>query len=338
MMATTPTPSPKSEGQFKWGILATGGVARLFTKDLLAHGHHVHAVGSRSLASAEAFAAAYGIANAYGSYEELTADPDIDIIYIATPHNFHAANATLALENGKHILVEKTFAMTESQAEEITDLARRKELLVMEAMWTRFLPHMRHVRTLIESGRLGQVRSVHAEHAQRLPTAPTHRINNPHLAGGALLDLGIYPISFASDILGPAENIQARATFKASGVDGSVATIIHHVSGGISTSYSSSETPGSNTAAILGTQGRIEIASTWYAPSRVALYDNENTLIEVFDQPVSGRGMQYQAAEVEELIGVGATSSDLMSPAESVNIMATMDTIRHTIGLRYPHE
>jgi predicted dehydrogenase len=236
------------------------------------------------------------------------------------------------------VLVEKSFTMTEAEAIEVTQLAQRQGLLVMEAMWTRFLPHMRHVREVVASGRIGEVRSLHAEHAQRLPDSPSHRINDPLLAGGALLDLGIYPISFAHDLLGAPEHVQARATFKPTGVDGSVATIMQHQGGAISTSYSSSETLGTNTATVLGTAGRIEISSIWYTPTKVTVHDDRGAVVEVFEEPVSGRGMQLQAMEVERLIAAGSIASSLMPPEESVRIMATMDAIRSTIGLRYPDE
>ena len=335
----TPTPAGSASAhRVRWGILATGGVAHLFVKDLVAHGHVVQAVGSRSVTSAESFASKYGIPAAYGSYEELAKAPDVDVIYVATPHNSHAANAALALTHGKHVLVEKSFTMTETEARAVTSLAQERGLLVMEAMWTRFLPHMAFVRDVVRSGRLGRVRSLHAEHAQRLPDSPTHRLNDPLQAGGALLDLGIYPISFAHDLLGAPEHVLARATYKPTGVDGSVATILQHPGGAISTSYSSSETLGTNTATVLGTDGRIELASIWYTASRVTLYDSAGTVLEVFDQPVSGRGMQFQAEEVERLIAAGGIASSVMPPDESVRVMATMDAIRSAIGLRYPDE
>jgi predicted dehydrogenase len=337
-VSPTVDPAPRSAGDVGWGILATGGVARSFTRDLLLHGHRVVAVGSRSVTSAESFAAEFGLGRAYGSYEELAADPEVDVIYVATPHNFHAANAELALEHGKHVLVEKSFTLTGDQAQRITDLGRRQGLVVLEAMWTRFLPHMAHVRSLIADGRLGQVRSVHADHTQRLPQQDEHRINNPRLAGGALLDLGIYPVSFTWDILGEPVDVQARATFRASGVDTSVATVFQHGNGAISTTYSSSETRGANTATVLGTEARIEIAAIWYGPAPVTLLDNDGKVLDRYDEPVSGRGMQYQAAEVERLIHAGETVSPLMRPDESVGIMRTMDDIRTKIGLRYPDE
>ena len=337
-MTTVPGRPPRSEGAIGWGILATGGIARLFTQDLLAHGHRVEAVGSRSTASANSFAAAFDIRRACGSYDELVADPRVDVVYIATPHNFHAANALLALRAGKHVLVEKAFTLNVVQAREVVEFGAHNGLLVMEAMWTRFLPHMRQVRSWIQAGRIGEVRSLHADHTQRLPLDDAHRLNDPALAGGALLDLGVYPISFAHDFLGRVHEVQAIATFKPTGVDGSVATVLHHASGAVSTSFSSAETRGPNRATILGTEGRIEIDATWYTPAPVTLYNADNQPADKFDEPVTGRGMQFQAAEVERLLSRGETVSTLMSPADSVAVMATMDEVRRRIGLRYPEE
>jgi len=328
----------RSDGTVGWGLLATGGIARTFAQDLLLNGHRIEAVGSRSADSAVSFAGSFGIPRSHGSYEELVADPAVDVVYVATPHNFHAANATLALAAGKHVLVEKAFTLNAPQAQDVVDVAKAKGLLVMEAMWTRFLPHMRAVREWIADGRIGEVRSVHADHTQSLPRDDDHRLNNAALAGGALLDLGVYPISFAHDLLGPVEHVRAEATFKSTGVDASVATILRHRGGTVSTSYSSSETRGSNRATVLGTRGRLELDATWYAPTRVTLYDEAGRLVEVFEGPVTGRGMQYQAMEVERLIGAGLTASPLMAPSSSVEVMATMDTVRERIGLRYPEE
>ena len=321
-----------------WGILATGGIARLFTKDLKAHGYHVQAVGSRTLKSAEAFAEEFEVPQAYGTYEGLVGDPEVDVVYVATPHNFHASNARLALEHGKHVLVEKAFTMTAREAREITELAQERGLVVMEAMWTRFLPHMADVRTLVAEGAVGEVRSLHADHTQHLPFAETHRLNDLNLGGGALMDLGVYPISFAHDILGPPVDVVARATFKQTGVDASVATIFTHGGDAISTTYSSMETRGRNQATILGTNGRIEIAGTWYAPATVTLHDARGVLVQEFSTPVTGRGMQFQAAEVERLIRAGATAGTLMAPQDSIRVMETMDRIRDAINLRYPGE
>lgn len=322
----------------RWGILATGGIAHLFTKDLAAHGHTVVAVGSRSLESARAFAAEHNIPRAHGSYESLAADPDVDIVYVATPPPLHAHNALLVLGHGKHVLVEKPFTLNEKEAVIVTDDAHRRRLVVMEAMWTRFLPHMHHVRALIADGRIGTVRSVHAEHAQLLSVDDNHRLRDPHLGGGALLDLGVYPISFLHDLLGAPEDVDARAVMTSTGVDASVATVSAHTGGVLATTFSSMDVRGRNEATVLGTEGRIEIAATWYTPTTVTLRDAAGAVVENFRADVSGRGMQYQAAEMERLVYAKTTGSDLMSPASTVAVMRTMDRVRERIGLRYPGE
>ncbi|MEO3891036.1 Gfo/Idh/MocA family oxidoreductase [Nonomuraea sp. B5E05] len=331
-------PSPMSKGEVGWGILATGGIANAFTRDLVAHGHRVAAVGSRSVDNARAFAEKWGIEHAHGSYDELVADPDVDIVYVATPHNFHAANATAALENGKHVLVEKAFTVNAAEARAVFELGRSKGLLVMEAMWTRFLPHMAYVRSVIERGLVGEVRSLHADHTQRLPSDPAHRLNNLDLAGGCLLDVGVYPVSFAHDILGDPLEVTGRGTLRDTGVDVCVATVMRHQNDAVSTTYSSMETRGPNTAVVLGTEGRIEIGSVWYFPAAVTVKNAAGQELERFDEPVTGRGMQYQAAEAERLIAEGEVESPLMTHEQSVAVMATMDAIREQIGVRYPGE
>lgn len=321
----------------RWGILATGWIADLFTADLKLAGHTVTAVGSRSQASADRFAAAHGIANAHGSYEALCADPQVDVIYIATPHPQHAAAATMALNAGKHVLVEKAFTLNAAEAEEIVALAEAKGLVILEAMWTRFLPHMIRLREIIAAGTIGTLRSVTADHRQSLPDDPGHRLNALELGGGALLDLGIYPVSFAFDMLGAPQTVRAVASFHATGADRQVATVMTHAGGAVSTTLSSSDSAGPNRAAVVGTKGRIEIDRTWYAPTSFRVYDNENNVIESFDQIPPGRGMQFQAAEMERLIASGEASR-LMPPRQSVQIMATLDEIRAQIGLTYPME
>ena len=324
--------------QLRWGIMATGGIARAFTADLQAHGHVVQAVGSRAAASAERFAAELSVPTAHASYEALVADPEVDVVYVATPHSHHAAGALAALEHGKHVLVEKAFTLTAAEADQVVQAAAARGLVVMEAMWTRFLPHMVALRERVREGRLGTVVSVHADHTQQLPTAPGHRLNDPALGGGALLDLGVYPVSFALDLLGPPVDVQAVATMTETGVDATVATAFRHQGGAVSTSYSSMRAAGRNRATVLGTEGRIEVAATWYAPTSFDLHDAAGDLVEHVDIPVTGRGMQHQAAEVERLVAAGLTAGTVMPPEQSVMVMRTLDQVRSRIGLRYPGE
>ena len=320
-----------------WGILATGWIAELFTQDLLSSGLTVAAVGSRSVDKANAFAERFGIAKAHGTYEDLVADPDVDIIYVATPHPQHVEAALLALGAGKHVLIEKPFTLNASEARLIVDRARAENLVGLEAMWTRFLPHMQRIHEIIDAGTLGELRSLSAEHRQFLPTDPKHRLNALELGGGALLDLGIYPISFAFDILGAPTSVQATARFKDTGVDAEIATVMQHKGGAISTTVSALDCAGPNVAVIYGSKARIEIASVWYTPTSFRVIDYKGNVLEEFTATVSDRGMQFQAFEMERLVRSGA-SSDLMPPDQTIAIMGTLDVIRKQIGLVYPGE
>ena len=323
----------------RWGILGTGWIASQFIQDLLANGMTVAAVGSRSQETADAFAARYGIPTAHPSYEALVADPTIDAIYVSTPHPLHYENARLALSAGKHVLVEKPFTLNAAEAREVVDLAAQKKLVVLEAMWTRWLPHMVRVREIIAAGTLGDVRTVIADHNQDLPDDPAHRINNPDLGGGALLDLGIYPVSFAWDVFGKPSTIAAISSPTAStGVDRQTAILFGYEGGQQAVLHTALDTLGPNTASVIGTAGRIDIDSVWYSPTTFTVYNNEGEVIERFDQPVISRGMQFQAWALEAIVAAGALAGDELPPSETVAIMETLDTIREQIGLRYPGE
>jgi predicted dehydrogenase len=331
----TPGTADLSTPQVRWGILGTGFIAGLQTPDLIDTGSVVQAVGSRTLASATEFAARYQIPMSHGSYEDLLADPDVDVVYISTPHPFHHENALMALDAGKHVLIEKPFAMNAWQAREIEELAETKGLIALEAMWTRYLPHMVRIRELIRSGALGEVRTVIADHNQNLPKDPAHRLNDPALGGGALLDLGIYPVSFAFDVLGAPTGIRASASMTETGVDRQTAMIFEYGDGQQAVLHCALDTAGPNQAAIIGTEGRIEIPSVWYTPSAFTRYDADGNVVERFDEPVTGRGMQYQAREMERLIAAGSLANDILPPRQSVQVMEAMDEVRRQIGLAY---
>lgn len=334
----------------RWGILGPGGIARLQTRDLVDNGFTVAAVGSRSQASADAFAAEFGIRTAHGSYEALVTDAEVDVVYVATPHPFHVDGALLALAAGKHVLLEKPFTVTAAQARRVTELANERGLVVLEAMWTRFLPHMLRIRDIIARGQLGDVHTLIADHTQRLPADPAHRLQDPALAGGALLDLGIYPVSFAHDLFGAPTGLHASATFTPTGVDRQTAMILEFAGDRRAVLHTALDTLGPNTATIIGTAGRIEIESVWYTPTSFTVYDGDGAAIERYDGPAierydgpaadpsaaGSRGMQYQAWELERLVAEGRTAGEIMPPAESVLIMQTLDDIRSRIGLVYP--
>jgi len=322
----------------RWGLLGTGGIAHAFAKDLRQHGLTIQAVGSRSIDSAQRFADEFQVPNAHGTYEALAADPEVDAIYVATPHPFHAENAVLALEAGKHVLVEKPFALNAAEAQRVAETARRNGLVALEAMWTRFLPHMARIREIIASGRIGELRTLIADHTQDLPDDPAHRLNDMSLGGGSLLDLGIYPISFSYDLFGAPQVVTSVATFKQTGADATIATIFGYGDGRIASTLSASDQAGRNIATILGTEGRIDLDGVWYMPTSFTVYDSSGRELERYVSEVTGRGMQYQAFELERLVAEGLTESPLLPLDQTVAIMRTLDEIRGQIGLVYPGE
>lgn len=311
-----------------WGILGPGGIAGAFARDLAVGGHRLVAVGSRDQGRAERFAETHGIPSdhAHGSYEALVADPDVDIVYIATPHGLHREHAMLAIDAGKHLLVEKAFTTTGDDAQAVVDAARARGVFVMEAMWTRFLPTMLAVRERIAAGELGELVSVTADHSQMLDLSPGSRMIEPSLGGGALLDLGVYCISLAHAILGPVTRIHAAGVVDAAGVDHRGAAMLTHEGGRMSTVTFSMETLGSNRATIAGTEGVVELDPAFYTWTG---FTRRHATLEkhAFVPEVVGRGMQFQAAEVERCIAGGELESPVMPLDETVAIMRVMDEI-----------
>lgn len=321
-----------------WGILGTGGIAKLFTKDLLGAGFPVVAVGSRSAESAEAFGREFGVARRHGSYEALCADPEVDVVYVATPHPFHCANARTALEAGKGVLVEKPFTINAAEARSLVDLARSRGLFLMEAMWTRFLPAMTTLRSIIADGTIGELGSLQADHCQYLPRERAPRLHLPELGGGALLDLGVYPVSFAHDLFGPPARIQAAGKLTDLGVDERVSLVLEWKAGQQASILTDMLAAGPNRAAVIGSKGRIELDSVWYNQTSFTVTDRDKKVLRRYEEKIQGRGMQYQAAEVERCRAAGLAESPTMSHAGSVEVMATLDAARAAVGVRYPGE
>ena len=322
---------------FKWGILGPGGIARAFAKDLqLLDGHEVAAVGSRTLSNAQEFAKSFG-GTAYGSYEELVADPTVDAIYVATPHPSHKDNVISALNAGKPVLCEKPFAVNAHEAREMVAAAQRNGVALMEAMWARFLPHYAHVREIIASGVLGQILTVQADHGQRLADRNIPRLIEPSLAGGALLDLGIYPVSFAHMILGNPSKITASSVLTDKGVDGQTSMIFDYADGAqaILNTTMIEQTP--CRAVVAGVNGWLEIDRTFYNPTsmRVTLSDGSVTQ---YPNTYRGHGLREEAEAFKKLVLSGQTQSELLSWKDTVDIMQTLDAVRSHIGLRYPFE
>ena len=317
-----------------WGILAPGGIAHAFARDIIAEGYTVAAVGSRRLETAQAFAAAHGIRAALGSYEQLVADPSVDIVYVASPHSHHAEHALLAIEAGKHVLVEKAFTLTQAQAQRVADAAAARGVVVMEAMWSRFLPHMTRIRELVRGGALGEVRTVIADHTQSLPLDPQHRLQNPELGGGALLDLGIYPVSFAVDVLGLPIGVQAHAALTPTGVDRQTAMILEHEGGRQAVLHCALDTAGPTRASVIGTEGFIDVDGAFYGATTATLHAPDGSVRERIAPEVRQRGMQFQAAELEARVAGAAPTT--LPIEESVAIMGVLDEVRRQVGVRYP--
>ena len=329
---------PAAVPALRWGVVGTG-IADRFVHALHAHtGQRAVAVTARDADKTRAFADAHGIGRVHRSVADLVGDPEVDVVYVATPHPLHREQALAAIAAGKHVLIEKPIALTAVDATEILAAGRAAGVLVAEAMWTRYLPHMARIREVVASGALGDIRIVMADHTQKISTDPTHRLNALELGGGALLDLGIYPISFAWDILGEPLAITASARLGETGADTEVATIMSHASGALSTSISASRSAGPNTASIIGTDARIDIASVWYNASGFRLVAPDGRVLEDYASAVKGRGMQYQALAAERLVAAGLTDSDILPIDETVAIMASLDEIRELIGVRYPGE
>jgi predicted dehydrogenase len=284
------------------------------------------AVGSRSQSSADAFADRFGVPLHFDSYEALIDCDQVDVIYVATPHPMHFANAMLALEHDKPVLVEKAFTMNAAEARELVATARAKGLFLMEAMWTRFLPHVRAVRAMVNEGALGEIVTVEADHGQWFADDPTSRIFDPTLGGSALLDLGVYPVSFASMLLGPPERLTALVDPAFSGVDAQASMLFGYAGGAQAVLTCTLRASSANRASISGTTARIEIDGVFYAPSSFSLI-SRNGGEERFDYPSPGRGLYYQAQEVARCLREGRTESDVMALDESIAIMATMDRV-----------
>ncbi|RIQ35914.1 Gfo/Idh/MocA family protein [Jiangella rhizosphaerae] len=328
-----------SARRIRWGILGTGGIAASFARDLqLLDDAEVVAVGSRSDESASGFAGRFDLPRAYGSYEKLVDDPDIDVVYVATPQTAHAANVRLALEAGKPVLCEKPFTVTGAEAREVVDLARDRGVFLMEAMWTRFLPHFRRIDQLLRSGVLGEITTVVADHGQAIPAGGGHRLHDPALAGGALLDLGVYPVSLASYVLGRPAGVVAAGTLLPNGLDAQTSAVFTYEGGAHAVVTTTLGARTANRAVISGTQARLEIDDVWYAPTSFSLLRPGSSQPERFEHTRVGGGLRHQAAEVGRLLREGATESDVMPLDETVAIMETLDEIRRQIGLRFPGE
>ena len=324
--------------QFKWGIIGTGGIARAFSNDIgFLSDHVIAAVGSRSLENAENFVKTIPGAKAHGSYDALINDSDIDAIYVATPHPSHKENVIAALNAGKPVLCEKPFAVNAHEAREMVAAAKANDVALMEAMWARFLPHYAKIREIVASGVLGQITTIHADHGQRLADQNIARLVEPSLAGGALLDLGIYPISFAHMVLGIPQSITSTAVFTDKGVDAQTSMILDYANGSQAILNTTMIVQTPCTAVIAGLKGYLEVNRTFYNPTSMRLTLFDGTVTE-YPSDYKGHGLREQAVEFARVIKSGAKESPILTWDDTIAIMEIMDTVRTQIGLKYPFE
>jgi predicted dehydrogenase len=329
-----------------WGVLATGNIAHSFAGDLVqVPGARLAAVGSRSREKAEAFAREYDAdAAAYGSYEELAADPEVEVVYVATPHALHRDDVRLVLEAGKHVLCEKPITLNAAEAEELVDLARQRDRFLMEAMWTATHPVIRRLRADLRSGRFGTPRHLHAELGFKVEAPPEDRMLNPDLGAGALLDMGIYPLTVAHLLLGEAESLHAVADLNDDGIDLDVAITGRYPGGALATMSASMSSWSSRAADLATDLGRIHL-DDFHHPTRAVFtpyvggsndVDGRGDPVPIEgDEPVIGRGYGNEAAEVNRCLREGLRESPLVPHEQTLTLMRQLDDIRRQIGVRY---
>ncbi|MCS6869851.1 MAG: Gfo/Idh/MocA family oxidoreductase [Anaerolineae bacterium] len=322
----------------RWGILSTGRVARAFAAALkMVPDAKLLAVGSRHRVTADEFAINYDVPRAYSSYEALAADPDIDVIYIGTPHPMHAENTLMCLRAGKHVLCEKPFAMNAAQAKAMIDLAREKRLFLMEAMWTRFIPAVAHAKRLIDQGVIGKVWMMSGTFGFRAPFNPKGRLFAPELGGGSLLDVGVYVLSFASWLFGVPRSIRSAARLCSTGVDEHAVMQLVYQGGELAALASAISVRMPIEVLLAGTEGYLTLHEPFYKTNRFTITPVEGEP-QTYTVPYEGNGYQFQAMEVVRCLQTGLLESPTMPLDETLQIMQTMDAIRAQWGLKYPNE
>jgi predicted dehydrogenase len=344
VMPTSRIPDPYDAPPLRWGVLAPGGIASSMARAMQRSSQKILAVGSRTQSHADEFAARFGVERSYGSYEQLLSDPDVEAVYIASPHSAHHEQARLAISAGKHVLIEKAFTRNAAEAREVVAAARAAKVACVEAMWPRFGPRFDIVRQILDSGELGEIIAVDATHNRQITEESAPRLYDPERAGGALLDLGIYPVSFVSFALGTPSRVLAVGNLTPTGVDRTVAGLAtgfaNHPSA-VATLTTTMAAPSAVEASIAGTEARIELGGSmfFYGPGTVRLVRPDGTAMEAPEMgPSNHDALVYEACHMAHLVADGATESPYMPLDETVSIMETMDEIRRQVGVSYPGE
>lgn len=329
---------PMEAPPLRWGILGTGWIAGQFIASTRAHTRQqIAAVGSRSPDSAAAFAGQWNIPRAHGSYADLVGDDSLDVIYVATPHNLHRDHVLMALDAGRNVLVEKPMALDHAQAAGMAALARAKGLFLAEALWTYFLPKFDVLAQVFESGMLGDIMSVHTEYGEYFTR--DHRIFDPALAGGPLLDLGTYPVSLLSKLLGPAERMVGLKQDDPAGVHGQLSIVMANAAGRQGTMSTTLYGLTPTNAAIVGTAGTVRFGSEFNLPGPFQVISADGATVLSYQEPVGRHfeGLFHEAAEVARCIGAGATETPRRPLEDTLAMMAMLDMIRATVGIDFDH-
>jgi predicted dehydrogenase len=296
----------------------------------------ITAVASRSIERADAYGDKFGVATRYGSYEDLAADPGVDVVYVATPHSRHEHDTLVFVEAGKHVLCEKPFALNARQAQRMVDAARTRGVFLMEAMWTRFLPAYRALGDVLAEHRIGDVMVVEADFGFRLPVMPEHRLFDASLGGGALLDLGVYPVQLCSLVLGTPDRVVADGSIGVTGVDEQIAAVLHHADGSLGVVKAAIRASLTCTARISGSEGWIELPAFMHCPDAITVGTMHG--VERVDAAFKGDGLRFQVGEVHRCIAGERTESEVMPLDETLSVMATLDALRAQVGVVYPGE
>jgi predicted dehydrogenase len=321
----------------RWGVIGPGAIAVGFGDAMtMVDGGEILAVASRSAGRAEAYGDRFGVPRRYGDYAALAEDPEIDVVYVATPQSRHVQDTLMLLEAGKHVLCEKPLALNADQAREMVEMARGRGLFLMEAIWSRFLPTYRHLVDVVAGGRIGEPIFVEADFGFRRSFDRDDRLFRLDLGGGGLLDLGIYPLQLCTLVLGPVEHVAAEGVLGDTGVDEQVAAVLRHGNGTLGVIKAALRVGMTCTARISGTSGVIEIPALMHCPNSLKVMSPSG--IEEFDGSFEGNGLRFEIDEVQRCFAEGKTESDTMSLDESLALAGTLDAIRAQIGLVYPGE
>ncbi len=323
----------------KWGIIGAGNIAVKFATALNSLDHtELTAIASRDKTKAQTFADRFHIKKAYGSYEELVSDPEIDVIYIATPHTEHRNHTKLCIEAGKAVLCEKPFALNEIEARDMVDAAKNKNVFLMEAMWTKFLPVTKIVKQWISNKIIGEIKYINISFGFRTEFDPSSRLYDPKLGGGALLDVGVYPISYVIQLMGRLpDKISSNAYIGKSRVDEMNVISFQYNEGMMANISSAINAVTGDEAVIIGEKGRIVVPNFWTAES-AEVYDETGKLIDSFFHPFTSNGYVYEAEEVNRCILEDKKQSDVIPHHDTLDIMRLLDDLRADWGLVYPSE